>query len=269
MVLTDDKCVALIVYCPLDDPEAGEEENNKQREMPEPTFLLRQLPSLYRTETRYALIVYDKSFLKLNASGNFEANKETTDVREECATVQRGKADAVVNEDPEDTSSTVTDDSKTVSNDVRVLPVSEQCKDVVLVPVSPAVCPIRGGRQLDPEWQIGSLPGLPMEVLEGLFELLDAEALIHASQAGRRFVSFSRDNRLWKNLCQSKWQVHLNELHMPKNFHNEPREMYKFMTAVWRRVQKQCRRQQRVAALATVLRLPQETVQGVLLLCNS
>lgn len=261
MVLSDHKCVALILYCSPDKNADAEDEEDKKgpREMPEPTFLLRQLPSLYRTETRYALVVYDKSCLTLNASGVFEETVDISAVKKEVS----GNSSSDDDDDPEDE-----DESKMIEEvlDDEGLDApdnEQQCQDIARVPTP------GGWRKLDPEWEIRSLQGLPLEVLEATFQMLDAEALCHASISGRRFIPFGRDNRMWKNLCQSKWQVHFNELHMPKNFYNEPREMYKFMTTVWRRVQKQCRQQQRVAALATVLRLPQETVQEVLLLCNT
>ena len=59
---------------------------------------------------------------------------------------------------------------------------------------------------------------------------------------------------------------------MPTSYYSKPKMMYKFMASVWKQVRKQCReqqRQQRVAALATVLRIPENTAHDVLLLCDT
>ena len=109
---------------------------------------------------------------------------------------------------------------------------------------------------------------LPKVIVDHLFTHLTAEELCQASRTTRDWVGYVENQTLWKNLCRTKWQVDFNELHMPKHYYKKPKLMYKFMTTVWSRVRRRCQEQQRVAALATVLRIPRESAQEVFLLCN-
>jgi len=276
MVQTNDKCVALVLYRKADTNDKSEQEEDKVSDMPELSFLIHQLPSLYRAETRYALVVYDANFLKLDSSGMLEPR---------CAEVIATESGPSANNPSAACNDTVDkciplpklrkvsaikrfERSKASK---RLIPNNEELQLIVITDTyAVSSRPVKNeGPQLDPDWQICSLAGLPAEVLAGTFAMLDAGALCRASITRRSFLEFGQDNCLWKHLCQSKWQVDFNELHMPQNFYNEPKEMYKFMSTIWKRVQKQCREQQRVAALATVLHLPHEAAQEVFLLCDA
>lgn len=110
---------------------------------------------------------------------------------------------------------------------------------------------------------------VPREILDRLFTLLNAEELCQASRATRDWARYVDDRTLWKQLCKTKWQVDFNELHMPKQYYKDPKLMYKFMSTVWRRVRRRCQEQQRVAALATVLKIPNQSAEEIFLLCDS
>ena len=218
------QCFAIVLY-------KGEEEEEESPEEEQPlnlSFWIRQLPSFYQMEERYALVCY-------NRDDSFDMDRLIQETDEKFK---------------------LTKSSELCSSD---LPGNELETETHALTVH-----CRPKKKLPPP----TFESLPNEIIRYLFSMLSAESLCNASVSQTTWVPFVNNQKLWKRLCQSKWQVRFNELIMPTEYYEKPKKMYKFMSTVWKRVRKQCQVQQRVSAIATILNIPRTSARNVALLCD-
>jgi hypothetical protein len=277
---------ALVVYS-RDAAEAG---RNRIRSLSAGS-LNASLGPLYRTETRFALVVYrgqprpvgdgagfqnSTPMLSVDRSGNIHRTRAMSNMQRRkrsasiTSIVSTGSEEGDSSGDSRLTEGSSDDeplDPRTGVDSALALPSDERDpvpgEECSMASLTRMIERAAGG--IDP---IAIVPLAP-ELLEMYFGYFDAGTLCRAEEVSQGWKKWAAKTRFWQALCRNKWNVDINALQMPDSLYRHPKRLYEFHHSRWRSIREAEQARERVWSVSAVLQIPEDVAHSILLLSDA